>query len=161
MSGFYVYALVDPCDGSVFYIGKGKGKRYAAHEAEARKGQCSNGRKLERLSAIMARGDKVRADCIACELGEPSAYALERALIRAIGRERLSNLFAGQETEQQKDQAFARHELTRIIPFEDWKRLRNPTPAEEALYHAVVAGFEDVASGRWQREVTVINGRAA
>lgn len=33
-SGFYVYALVDPRTDHVFYIGKGKGKRYAAHHRE-------------------------------------------------------------------------------------------------------------------------------
>jgi len=33
--GYYVYRLIDPRDGSVFYIGKGKGNRVYAHLNEA------------------------------------------------------------------------------------------------------------------------------
>ena len=29
MSGYYVYALVDPRDNRIFYVGKGKGDRSA------------------------------------------------------------------------------------------------------------------------------------
>ena len=32
---FYVYELIDPRDGKVFYIGKGQGRRIYGHEAEA------------------------------------------------------------------------------------------------------------------------------
>lgn len=33
--GLYVYALVDPENGLPFYIGKGRGTRFAAHGREA------------------------------------------------------------------------------------------------------------------------------
>ena len=32
---WYVYALIDPRDGRLFYIGKGKGNRVFAHAHEA------------------------------------------------------------------------------------------------------------------------------
>ena len=36
MGAFYTYELIDPRDGTVFYIGKGNGSRRYAHEKEAR-----------------------------------------------------------------------------------------------------------------------------
>jgi hypothetical protein len=51
---FYVYALVDPRDDAMFYIGKGTGKRKSAHTELVRKGRWdSNGVKCERIEAIL------------------------------------------------------------------------------------------------------------
>jgi hypothetical protein len=35
---FYVYELIDPRDGKVFYVGKGKGERAWQHEIDVRRG---------------------------------------------------------------------------------------------------------------------------
>lgn len=35
MNEYFVYALVDPRDGSIFYIGKGKGDRPRQHLVES------------------------------------------------------------------------------------------------------------------------------
>jgi hypothetical protein len=33
----------------------------------------------------------------------------------------------------------------RVIPFEEWKAKRNPTPREEELYHLVVDGLKRIS----------------
>lgn len=78
---FYVYELVDPRDGVVFYVGKGKGPRINHHEAEARRGKQS--RKCDRIRAIHAAGLFVRKRKVAFYADEDEAYLAEWALIQA------------------------------------------------------------------------------
>jgi hypothetical protein len=55
--GFYVYLLVDPRDGSVFYVGKGTGGRCFAHVREANITSRSDSHgytKLEQIREIEA-----------------------------------------------------------------------------------------------------------
>lgn len=54
---FYVYELVDPRDGAVFYVGKGRGNRIMAHEQEAKRGEASD--KCDRIREVWAAGLKV------------------------------------------------------------------------------------------------------
>ena len=57
MYPFYVYELIDPRDGAVFYVGKGKRDRIDAHEGEAFRGITSN--KCDRIREIWAAGKRV------------------------------------------------------------------------------------------------------
>ena len=50
--GFYVYALQDPRDNRVFYVGKGKDERILQHVAEAGKNPKSEKAKLKRIQEI-------------------------------------------------------------------------------------------------------------
>lgn len=69
----YVYALVDP-DGSVFYVGKGTGRRMFSHERQAARGK--QGARFDRIREIVAAGGSV-----ACRvLGE---YATDELAARA------------------------------------------------------------------------------
>jgi len=82
---FYVYVHKKKTDGSVFYVGKGKGKR-------AWKKSCRNEwwKRIEekhgRTVEIIARG-----------LSEDEAFALEAKAIAAYGRDNLCNLTDGGE----------------------------------------------------------------
>ncbi len=51
--GYYVYALVDPRDKKIFYIGKGKGNRVFQH-AEAALYEKGQSLKLETIRSIIA-----------------------------------------------------------------------------------------------------------
>lgn len=72
---FYVYELVDPRDGAVFYVGKGKGRRLDAHESEARRGVASA--KCSRIREIwQARKQVIRREIARFRL-EAHAYEFE------------------------------------------------------------------------------------
>jgi len=90
---YYVYELVDPRTGDPFYIGKGKGDRIAAHEAEARKGIHS--RKCDRIREIWAAELKVQRRILSRFKQEHEAYAAEKQLIEDIGLANLTNVVPG------------------------------------------------------------------
>ena len=104
--GFYVYALRDPRDGEVFYVGKGKGERILQHVTEAGKNPTSEKAKLKRIKDIEAKGFKVEHLFLRTGLKtEDLAFAIEQAVIDAFlanratsnGVSKLTNLVAGHE----------------------------------------------------------------
>lgn len=90
---YFVYELIDPRCGSVFYVGKGKGNRPHAHEAEARKGKRS--RKCERIREIIASGLSPRINIVERFDDEAAAYAAEASHIEKIGLANLTNVCIG------------------------------------------------------------------
>ena len=52
LNGFYVYALIDPRNNQVFYIGKGAGNRVFSHEIESGKSPKSEKAKLQDLLIV-------------------------------------------------------------------------------------------------------------
>ena len=52
LNGYYVYALVDPRNDKVFYIGKGIGNRVFSHELESGKSPSSEKKKLHKIRDI-------------------------------------------------------------------------------------------------------------
>lgn len=85
MKEFYVYRLIDPRSSSIFYIGKGKGKRMFQHLNEM-EDIHSNTEKLKIIKEIQEAGYEVAFDVIADNLTEESSLLLERILIYRIGR---------------------------------------------------------------------------
>jgi hypothetical protein len=65
--GSYVYLLVDPRDGRIFYVGKGEGGRCFEHLAEARTTRADSrgdDTKLRTIREIEASGRAVRIDVL-------------------------------------------------------------------------------------------------
>jgi len=150
--GFYVYALIDPRNDHVFYIGKGKGKRYSAHYREFIAGSVTNSAKFNRIAEIASSGFKPQAVCLADGLGEWPAYSLERALIKMVGMEALTNSRPGQMSDLEKSAVMARYGLSRIMPFDQWiAKKRNSgrwivSPEYDIdLYWSIVRDFREMA----------------
>lgn len=52
LNGFYVYALMDPRDEKIFYIGKGIGNRVFSHEIESEKRFKAEKQKLKKYAIL-------------------------------------------------------------------------------------------------------------
>jgi hypothetical protein len=124
--GFYVYALRDPRDGEVFYVGKGKGERILQHVTEAGKNPMSEKAKLKRIKDIESKGFEVEHLFLRTGLKtEDVAFAIEQAVIDAFlanratsdGVSKLTNLVAGHEHQElglaSLDTVLAKHRKTK------------------------------------------------
>lgn len=98
LQGFYVYALIDPRNNQIFYIGKGTGNRVFAHEVESGKSPRSEKAKLQRIQEIESTGHEVKRLILNWGLTEEEAFAAEATLINLmnyISPEALTNAVAG------------------------------------------------------------------
>lgn len=98
LDGFYVYALIDPRDNKVFYIGKGTGNRVFSHEVESGKSLNSEKNKLQKIREIENDGFFVKRLVVNWGLSEAEAFAAEAALINLLNylpNIRLTNEVAG------------------------------------------------------------------
>lgn len=86
LNGFYVYALVDPRNDKVFYIGKGTGNRVFSHEIESGKSRESEKKKLQKIREIENCGYSIRRLIINWGLTENEAFIAEATLINLLNR---------------------------------------------------------------------------
>src|SRR5258708_37431663 len=84
---YYVYTLAKP-DGTVFYVGKGKGHRITQHEYDARKGIQSA--KCDVIREIWATGGEVTKTKHGEFVKESDALSYESYLIKTY-RDTLTN----------------------------------------------------------------------
>jgi hypothetical protein len=144
--GYYVYLLVNPLDGSIFYVGKGKGKRALAHFRNKRRPGNT-----ETLRKISAAGLTHRIDILAHSLkDEATAFRIEAGVIDALGLSALTNEIRGWETKR-----FGRMPLKDIVALYRKKRVTIKEPAIviriNRLYRAGMTAVElyDVTRGVW------------
>lgn len=90
---WYVYKLIDPRNGEVFYVGKGKGNRVFSHVNGALKDEDEVSQKIETIREIQAQGLEVIHIIHRHNLDEQTAFEVEAALIDAYAG--LTNLQSG------------------------------------------------------------------
>lgn len=100
---YYVYALIDPRDDTIFYVGKGTGQRLLAHGWEAH--MAADGRrhseKIERIKAIRSAGLEPRIDVMRHGIvDEDDAFMVEAVLIDCLGIDNLTNKPRGHGVEK-------------------------------------------------------------
>lgn len=96
--GYYVYALRDPRDGRVFYVGKGVGSRIHSHSIEAGANPTSERAKLRTINELTAAGSA--PDLLFLRTGiaaEETAFIVEQSVIDAFAADGhpLTNLVRG------------------------------------------------------------------
>lgn len=105
---FYVYALVDPRDNQIFYIGKGTKNRVFNHVNEAIDNIDKKTAKLDLIREIKKSGNEVLQYIIRSSLSEKEALFLESVLIDTLSFEKfnlnidLSNIVSGHHSEEEK-----------------------------------------------------------
>jgi hypothetical protein len=84
--GYYVYALRDPRNGELFYVGKGKGQRAYQHARRATPARSgAEGRlKLARIRAIRAKGRYPEVEIVRHRLSEREAFTVEAGVLDAL-----------------------------------------------------------------------------
>ena len=78
--GYYVYALIDPRNNKIFYVGKGVGNRVFAHVHCAINEDCET-EKLDTIREIIKEKQEVRHYILRHKLTEREAYIVESAFI--------------------------------------------------------------------------------
>ena len=89
--GYYVYAYVNPVDGQIFYVGKGKGRRVLSHL-----GDRAETRKVATIKQIRAAGKQPLLEILAHGLQSANtALQIESAIIDSLGIPLLTNQVRG------------------------------------------------------------------
>ncbi len=91
----YVYLLIDPRDGEVFYVGKGNGSRVFAHALDALGDEEAASDKLDRIREIHAAGHEVEHQLLRFGLTDRTAFEVEAAAIQLLGMDELTNKVQG------------------------------------------------------------------
>lgn len=96
--GHYVYALLDPFDRSIFYVGKANSNSRAFDHL---KSQPKETAKSERIEEIRRKGREPIVEILRYGLGsEASAFEVEASIIDALGIENLTNVVRGHGIEK-------------------------------------------------------------
>lgn len=159
--GYYVYLLSDSISGQIFYVGKGKKRRYAAHVREWQARRTVNAKKSSRIGEVIEAGGSVIAYCFASGMTEREAFDLERRTIAAIGRERLTNATPGQVGTMDRAIYDAQTALKRIKPFCEWLTERPRTREDQRMYWDVIGGYHLIATGEWAKTIERVSDRVA
>jgi hypothetical protein len=149
--GCYVYVLVNPLDGKIFYVGKGKGRRALAHFQDTRRSRETETLRQKTLRQISAAELTHRIDILVHGLkDEETAFRIEAGVIDALGLPALTNEIRGWETKK-----FGRLPLTDIVALYRKKKVTIKEPGIiiriNRLYRAGMSATElyDATRGVW------------
>jgi hypothetical protein len=152
LNGFYVYLLIDPRDDSVFYVGKGRGRRAFDHVAECKANRATNREKNARIRSILDAGMEVGARAIVHGIEQSTAFAIERVLI-----ESLPDLTNGASGRGLNWLGVCQRELRKIPSYCVWEFNVLPELDPHLTEEEHIALYWDII-GNWHSLIRSING---
>lgn len=153
----YVYVLLTSDLSRVLYVGKGRGKRAQQHVRDVKAGRVSGVKKHRALQSELIDG----RDPVPFVLGwcsdDVEALAIERAVIRTIGVERLANGSSGSVPAIERWRAMR----ARVVPMDTWLAEKPRTSAQQAIYRAITAKIDQLIADPMARaqEIEIVNGK--
>jgi len=118
--GYYVYFLIDPRDGNIFYVGKGSGRRAESHAKNVVAGRVDNAPKFKRIRDIHISGHEVVELIVDSGMSEDAAYRTERMFIKSLREYGLTNIVNGCVTNNEAATLMAEELLKRLKSFDEW-----------------------------------------
>ena len=153
--GHYVYALVDPTNQSIFYVGKASANNRAFDHLKASEGEE---KKQKRIRQIRAAGLEPGVEILRYGLlSAKASFEVEAAIIDALGLENLTNVVRGHGIERGRLSAVEAERLhgSRPVKIEELtdrymlffiKQTYSPTLTEGQLYDSVRQFWSRVAA---------------
>tara|TARA_B110000483_G_scaffold88920_1_gene109785 strand:- start:127 stop:1263 length:1137 start_codon:yes stop_codon:yes gene_type:complete len=122
---YYVYGLINPLDGKLFYVGKGTGNRVFMHLKDAIKEDSSN-LKLDIIRSVISEGREIKHLILRHGLSEKEAFEVESTLIDFgdYFKYNFSNIVAG--TNSDKRGIMTSNEIIRKYNSKPLKELLHP-----------------------------------
>lgn len=140
MNIYFVYALIDPRDGSIFYIGKGKGDRPYRHLSEAKSGISCNPYKIRKINNILKAGyDCYEIKYLHENLSEKEAFELE--IKEIASHDNLTNISLGGDGGDNITNNPQYEEICRRISEGAKKRFEDPTERSKNAHYGESNGM--------------------
>jgi hypothetical protein len=124
---FYVYVLIDPRTGKVFYVGKGKTNRMYEHVADSLKKRHHNKHLQNKILKIIAAGLSINYEKVFISKDETETFKMEMETIKYFGIKNLCNKTEGGEgSTGYKHTQKALQKMKAFVSKRDWNGEKNP-----------------------------------
>ena len=159
---YYVYFLLHPATGKIFYIGKGKGNRKEVHLKEYYNSQVTNHRKYNSISKIVKSVVEPLAVIFENDLDEQEAYEIESFFIHYFMDYGISNHVRGQIVSLEHSKEIGKDFLFKVIDFDRWCDIKPRSVYEKELFWLVKNGLEETSeNGNITKIITVTNDKGS
>jgi hypothetical protein len=142
---FYVYFLINPITGHIFYVGKGKKKRKDHHFINYKNGRELNRKKSLVFDTIVRNNELPLSFIFKNDLTESDALAIEKLLLETFTETGLTNVSHGQLSHIEQSKVDATHLLNKLTPFRLWVSIKKRTFYEIGLYRQLKVHLRDIA----------------